>query len=104
MFSRDGHPAKGRRGGHSGGPSTFACSGGAAMQGKSKQLTQQGEHLLMGLSGDAEYGNPADRDKAPVMRDLALDYISPQFVAKHYLNSVEENTDVIECSRLGEDF
>ena len=76
MFDRVDHPARGRRGGISGAPTTIAQDDGSAMKGKGKQFVPHGRKVLMAFPGGAGYGEIANRDPASIRRDLALGYIS----------------------------
>lgn len=76
MFDRVDHPARGRRGGISGAPTTIAQDNGTAMKGKGKQFVPHGRKVLMAFPGGAGYGEIANRDPASIRRDLALGYIS----------------------------
>jgi len=84
MFDRVKHPALGRRGGHPGGPTTIAQDDGSAMNGKGKQFVPHGRKVMMAFPGGAGYGDPKDRAKDLVKRDLARGYISPKTAAKDY--------------------
>jgi len=84
MFDRVHHPARGRRGGHSGAPTTIARDDDAQMQGKGKQFVPHGRKVMLALPGGAGYGPPGERPMAQVKRDLALGYISPQAAARDY--------------------
>jgi len=78
MFDRVDHPARGRRGGQNGAPTTIAQDDGTAMRGKGKQFVPHGRRVMLALPGGAGYGDPALRDPASVRRDLARGYISAQ--------------------------
>ncbi len=84
MLDRVHHPARGRKGGADGGATVIARSDGTAMQGKGRQFVPEGTQVEMAFPGGAGYGDPSKRDRAAVMRDLALGYISPQEAAHGY--------------------
>ncbi|OAN86029.1 hydantoinase B/oxoprolinase family protein [Sulfitobacter geojensis] len=84
MFDRVDHPAQGRRGGGAGAPTTIAQDDGAKMYGKGKQLVTHGRKVMMAFPGGGGYGDPAERPKENVMRDLARGYISAQTAAQDY--------------------
>ena len=84
MFDRGQHPARGRRGGENGANTTITRSDGAAMRVKGKQFVPHGEHVIMAFPGGAGYGNPSERPKSAVMRDLTLGYISAEAAARTY--------------------
>ncbi|MGC3938626.1 hydantoinase B/oxoprolinase family protein [Roseobacter sp. EG26] len=103
MFDRVGHPARGRRGGASGAPTTIARDDGAAMRGKGKQFVAHGRRVVLAFPGGAGYGVAAERDKARVKRDLARGYISPDVAAADYGLTDDEIAAVEKARRLGED-
>ena len=74
MFDRVHHPARGRRGGTGGAPTTIALDDGTAMKGKGKQFVPAGRRVVMAFPGGAGYGEPAERDRAATERDLARGY------------------------------
>ena len=84
MFDRVDHPAKGRRGGGAGAPTTIAQDDGAAMNGKGKQFVAHGRKVVMAFPGGAGYGDPSDRDVAAIKRDLARGYITAETAADEY--------------------
>ncbi|WP_298913829.1 hydantoinase B/oxoprolinase family protein [uncultured Roseobacter sp.] len=103
MFDRVAHPARGRRGGASGAPTTIARDDGAAMRGKGKQFVAHGRRVVLAFPGGAGYGVAAERDKARVKRDLARGYISPDVAAVDYGLTEDEIAAVEKARRLGED-
>ena len=113
MFDRIDHPARGRRGGQSGGATKIARqpvalrmgnSASVAMQGKGKQFVAHGEYVAMQFPGGAGYGQATERTAEMVRRDLALGYISPEFAASKYQLSNNEINEVLAKARLGEEF
>ncbi len=102
MFDRVHHPARGRRGGQPGAPTTIAQDDGTAMQGKGKQFVPQGRRVLLGLPGGAGYGNPSERPKDLIKRDLARGYISAQTAADDYGLSADEIAAVQAAVAKGE--
>ena len=103
MFDRVDHPAKGRRGGGAGAPTTIAQDDGAKMNGKGKQFVAHGRKVVMAFPGGAGYGDPKDRDAAQVKRDLARGYISAKTAAKAYGLSAEGIAAVEAAITKGED-
>jgi len=97
MFDRGDHPARGRRGGQPGAPTTIAQDDGAKMRVKGKQFVPHGRKVMMAFPGGAGYGNPADRDPNLVKRDLARGYISAQSAAKDY-GLPQDEIDAIEAA------
>ncbi|MGR3504129.1 hydantoinase B/oxoprolinase family protein [Pseudaestuariivita sp.] len=104
MFDRVHHPARGRRGGADGAPTTIARSDGAAMQGKGKQFVPHGAKVVMAFPGGAGYGAPSDRDKHAVIRDLALGYISAEIARDTYGLTEAEITETQARAKTGETF
>ena len=104
MFDRVHHPARGRRGGGPGGPTTIARSDGATMRGKGKQFVPEGERVLMALPGGAGYGPAAERDPALIARDLALGYISADEAAETYGLDAATIADILARAKQGEIF
>ncbi|MFG5379984.1 hydantoinase B/oxoprolinase family protein [Yoonia sp. R2-816] len=102
MFDRVHHPARGRRGGQPGAPTTIAQDDGTAMQGKGKQFVPPGRRVLLGLPGGAGYGNPSERPKDLIRRDLARGYISAQTAADDYGLSADEIAAVQAAVAKGE--
>ncbi len=84
MFDRVNHPALGRHGGGAGAPTTIAQDDGSKMNGKGKQFVAHGRKVMMAFPGGAGYGDPAQRGKEAVMRDLARGYISAETATRDY--------------------
>ena len=84
MFDRVEHPARGRRGGGAGAPTTISQDDGSAMNGKGKQFVAHGRRVVMAFPGGAGYGDPAERSVELVKRDLARGYISAETASKNY--------------------
>ncbi|MBM1311103.1 hydantoinase B/oxoprolinase family protein [Sulfitobacter mediterraneus] len=102
MFDRVDHPARGRRGGGSGAPTTIAQDDGSPMNGKGKQFVPHGRKVMMAFPGGAGYGDPSQRDPALVKRDLARGYISAETAAKDYGLSPEDIAAVQAAISKGE--
>ena len=102
MFDRGDHPARGRRGGSAGAPTTIARDDGTEMRLKGKQFVPHGVRVQMAFPGGAGYGEPADRPKEAVMRDLARGYISAEVAAEVYGLSAEDIAAVAEAVARGE--
>jgi len=103
MFDRVDHPARGRRGGAAGAPTTIARDDGAAMRGKGKQFVPHGARVVLAFPGGAGYGDPGARDANAVRRDLARGYISAEVAARDYGLSAAEIAEVQAATRKGED-
>ncbi len=104
MFDRVDHPARGRRGGQSGAPTTIAQDDGTAMKGKGKQFVPHGRRVMMGFPGGAGYGAPMDRRPEQIKRDLALGYIGIASARADYGLDEAEIQDVMQRAKLGDIF
>ena len=103
MFDRVDHPAQGRRGGGAGAPTTIAQDDGGKMYGKGKQLVTHGRKVMMAFPGGGGYGDPAERPKENVMRDLARGYISARTAAQDYGLSAADIAAVQDAIAKGND-
>jgi N-methylhydantoinase B len=102
MFDRVDHPARGRRGGQPGAPTTVTRSDGTPMRGKGKQFVPDGQRVIMGFPGGAGFGAACDRDPARVRRDLAHGYITAD-TARHVYGMAEDDiADIQSRARKGE--
>ena len=54
------------------------------MRGKGKQFVPHGRRVMLALPGGAGYGDPKDRPRALIQRDLERGYITPQAAARDY--------------------
>lgn len=102
MFDRVHHPARGRRGGTGGAPTTIALDDGTAMKGKGKQFVPPGRRVVMAFPGGAGYGEPAERDRAATERDLALGYITSEEARDAYGLPPERVEAAQAAARKGE--
>ncbi|WP_299076774.1 hydantoinase B/oxoprolinase family protein [uncultured Ruegeria sp.] len=102
MFDRSQHPARGRRGGQTGAPTTIAQDDGSVMQVKGKQFVPHGRKVVMAFPGGAGYGDPAERPKELVKRDLARGYISTDTAQRDYGLSDQEITAIQSAVARGE--
>ena len=102
MFDRVKHPARGRRGGQAGAPTTIARDDGTAMKGKGKQFVGPGRTVQMAFPGGGGYGDPKKRAKADVRRDLAGGYITAATAASVYGLDDAEIDDVRQKAARGE--
>ena len=102
MFDRVHHPARGRRGGTGGAPTTIALDDGTAMKGKGKQFVPAGRRVVMAFPGGAGYGEPAERDRAATERDLALGYITAEKARDAYGLPPERVEAAQAAARKGE--
>lgn len=102
MLDRVNHPARGRRGGADGAPTTIARDDGERMKGKGKQFVPHGRKVMMAFPGGAGYGAPEGRSLAAVKRDLALGYITEKAAREIYRLSDRDIAEVLDLARKGE--
>ena len=103
MFDRVAHPARGRRGGQPGAPTTIGLSDGRAMRGKGKQFVPHGARVKMAFPGGGGYGPPEERDPALVARDLGLGYISAEAARDVFGLDPDEIARVLDRAGRGEE-
>ena len=103
MFDRIHYPARGRRGGKNGAVTTIVQDDGTPMRGKGKQFVPHGRKVVMAFPGGAGYGNPLERSRELVMRDLARGYISAQTALQEYGLSHEDIATVEAAIAKGGD-
>ncbi len=102
MFDRSQHPARGRRGGGNGAPTTIAQDDGSDMRVKGKQFVPHGRKVVMAFPGGAGYGDPSERSKRMVKRDLALGYISDKTASRDYGLTASEISQIHRAVAKGE--
>ncbi|WP_425084541.1 hydantoinase B/oxoprolinase family protein [Ruegeria profundi] len=102
MFDRSQYPARGRRGGGNGAPTTIAQDDGSDMRVKGKQFVPHGRKVVMAFPGGAGYGDPSERSKQMVKRDLALGYISDETASRDYGLTASEISEIHLAVAKGE--
>ncbi len=102
MFDRSQYPARGRRGGGNGAPTTIAQDDGSDMRVKGKQFVPHGRKVVMAFPGGAGYGDPSERSKQMVKRDLALGYISDETASRDYRITASEISEIHRAVAKGE--
>lgn len=102
MFDRVDHPARGRRGGRPGAPTTIGQDDGTPMKGKGKQFVPHGRRVMMAFPGGAGYGPVTARDPSAIRRDLALGYVSAAAARDIYGLTDAEVAEVTDAGRKGE--
>ncbi len=102
MFDRGQHPARGRRGGQNGAPTTIAQDDGTEMHVKGKQFVAHGRKVVMAFPGGAGYGAASERPKELVIRDLARGYITAETAQRDYGLSVDDVVAVEAAVAKGE--
>ncbi len=88
MFDRVRHPARGRNGGEAGGATTIGLDDGTDLPGKGRSTVPQGARVMLAFPGGGGYGDPKQRDRAAVIRDVRLGYIS-ETVARQVYGATE---------------
>ena len=104
MFDRVQHPARGRRGGRAGGPTSIGQDDGTPMKGKGRQFVPHGRVVQMGFPGGAGYGDPSRRQRADILRDLAHGFISPEAAAQDYNLDPDTIADTLARAKRGDTF
>lgn len=102
MFDRVHHPPLGRHGGGNGGATAIALDDGAPMAGKGRQAVPEGRRVRLALPGGGGYGPSRERDRARILRDLALGYISIETARAVYGLSSDDVATVEAGLRRGE--
>jgi N-methylhydantoinase B len=69
---------------------------------KGKQFVPHGRKVIMAFPGGAGYGNPAERDKELIKRDLSRGYISAEVAARDYGLSQADIAEVDAAVARGE--
>ena len=77
-FERIDHPARGREGGHDGAPGVVGLKSGVLLKAKGRQLIPAGDRLVAQMPGGGGIGDPRERDRALVARDLHEGRISAE--------------------------
>ncbi|MEC8729068.1 MAG: hydantoinase B/oxoprolinase family protein, partial [Pseudomonadota bacterium] len=90
MLDRVDHPARGREGGKSGGATTLKTSDGHILRGKGRQSVTTGSTVHLAFAGGGGFGNPLERDRALVRRDLRRGYITANAAMTDYGISADE--------------
>jgi N-methylhydantoinase B len=93
MLDRVDHPARGRQNGHNGAPTTLSCDDGTPLRGKGRQAVPTGATVCLGFPGGGGFGDPKERDRALVRRDLRRGYISRE-AAIHDYGMTEEDLNI----------
>lgn len=101
MFDRVDHPARGRKGGGAGAPTTIAQDDQSPMRGKGKQFVPHGRRVILAFPGGAGYGNAKERDRSLVVRDVARGYISAHAAMRDYGMSAEDVARIVDAAARG---
>ena len=90
MFDRIAHPARGREGGSGGAPGYVGLDDGTVLRGKGLQQVPAERRLILSLPGGGGYGDPQQRPREAVARDVRFGYISAQQARDDYGYQGEE--------------
>ncbi len=104
MFDGVDHPARGRRDGAPGAPTTVERDDGTRMRGKGRQFVPHGARVRMAFPGGAGYGPVAERAPAKVRRDLGLGYITAEAARETYGLDDAEIAETLARAARGETF
>jgi N-methylhydantoinase B len=77
MFDRIHHPARGRSGGSAGAPGRVYIRDGADLRGMGREVVPPGHHIVLETPGGGGLGDPADRPRDAVARDVLDGLVSP---------------------------
>lgn len=84
MFDRVEHPARGRNGGHNGAATLLQRASGEPLHGKGKQFISEGDRAQLAFPGGGGFGDPKQRCRQAVIRDLARGYITTSVAQSIY--------------------
>jgi N-methylhydantoinase B len=84
LSDRTGHPAMGRLGGGPGSLRTNTLNGTVRLHPKKRVQLAPGDLLETCMPGGAGVGDPKERERDAVLRDLREGYITPQAAVEHY--------------------
>ena len=84
MFDRILYPARGLEGGKEGAKGYVGLDDGTVLRGKGQQFVPADRRLLLSLPGGGGYGDPRQRPRAEVERDLRFGYISAEQARDDY--------------------
>jgi len=84
IFDRVANPPRGRFGGGDGAAGAVLLDDGTVLRSKGYQVVPAGRRLVLHLPGGGGIGDPGQRDRALVARDLADGLISPEAAARDY--------------------
>ncbi|MBZ0218162.1 MAG: hydantoinase B/oxoprolinase family protein [Fimbriimonadaceae bacterium] len=90
MFDRVSNPARGRLGGHDGARGGVRLDDGTILPGKGRQEVAPDRRFILDLPGGGGFGDPAERARAEVARDLRLGYITADEAARVYHYNPDE--------------
>jgi N-methylhydantoinase A/oxoprolinase/acetone carboxylase beta subunit/N-methylhydantoinase B/oxoprolinase/acetone carboxylase alpha subunit len=103
MFDRVDYPARGRKGGRDGAATRIEMDDGTVMKGKGKQFVPHGRRVVLSLPGGGGYGDPVERHRKTVLRDMAYGYISAEAATRDYGLTDGEIEALMRALGRGED-
>ena len=77
MFDRIKYPPRGRNGGNDGMTGRLSLQSGKVLKGKGRQSIPAGDRLIIEMPGGGGLGDPLDRDRERLNRDLRNGLVSP---------------------------
>ncbi|MEM9354656.1 MAG: hydantoinase B/oxoprolinase family protein [Pseudomonadota bacterium] len=92
MFERIVNPPRGRDGGDNGSAGSVSLGDGSTLQGKGRQKIPDGSRIVLQLPGGGGYGEPSERSRESIVRDLEAGYISEEQAYSDYKLDVVLNT------------
>jgi N-methylhydantoinase B len=84
MFDRILYPARGLEGGKEGAKGYVGLDDGTLLRGKGQQFVPSDRRLILSLPGGGGYGDPRQRPREEVERDLRFGYISAEQARDDY--------------------
>jgi len=84
MFDRIVHPPRGRGGGANGAKGRVRLSSGVELPGKGRQTVPAGERLVLEMPGGGGLGEPKNRSRERIAKDVRDGFVSPEAVARDY--------------------
>jgi len=84
MFDRIQHAARGLEGGQAGAEGYVGLDDGTLLRGKGQQFVPAERRLVLRLPGGGGYGDPRQRDRQQVERDVRFGYISAEQARDDY--------------------
>jgi N-methylhydantoinase B len=84
------YPARGRDGGGEGAPGRIRLDGGPDLPGKGEVTVRAGQTLVFETPGGGGFGDPAERDREALARDVRQGLVSPDRAATLYATPLRE--------------
>ncbi len=89
QFQRVDFPAKGRNGGQDGAAGKVYLKSGTPLGRNGMQVIPAGETLVVEMPGGGGFGNPNDRDRAAIEKDLRDGFVSEEEAQRAYAPAAE---------------